>query len=71
MSSEIKKATNISRIRLAETGEQSEYGIGEIFEEPWDEMVIRFDKISHQFVVQRVIAVAKNEQTTVAKKIKS
>jgi hypothetical protein len=63
MDLEIKKATNIRRTRLAETGEQSEYGVDEIFEEPWDEMVIRFDKDSHQFVVQRVIVATECGQT--------
>lgn len=63
MDSEIKKATNISRSRPAENSEQLENNVDEIFEESWDEMVIRFDKDSHQFVAQRVIAALERDGT--------
>jgi hypothetical protein len=65
MESAIKKATNISRNRPAEPGVESGSNLNEIFEEPWDEMVIRFDKNSHQFVVKRVIGPAGDEQIRV------
>jgi hypothetical protein len=67
MDSAIKKAANISRNRPAETGVESRHDLNEIFEEPWDEMVIRFDKISHQFVVKRVIGPAGDEQISVVR----
>jgi hypothetical protein len=55
MDSEIKKATNISRIRRPDNGERSLHDVDELFSEPWDELVIRFDETSHQFTVQKVV----------------
>jgi hypothetical protein len=55
MKSEIKKATNISRNRLAENNVHSSREVDELFMEPWDELVIRFDKRSHQYKVKRVV----------------
>lgn len=55
MKSEIKKATNISRNRLAENHAHSSHDVDELFREPWDELVIRFDKRSHQYKVKRVV----------------
>jgi len=63
MDSEIKKATNIGRIRSAESENHPPREVDELFRKPWDELVIRFDKRSHQYRVKTVVQKSRKNKT--------
>jgi len=56
MNSEMKKITNMDRIRLSEENSSLETSMqrDEFFEKEWDELLIRFDRTSRKYVVRTI-----------------